>query len=394
MKRLQSFFFSSSNNRFNKRQSSLVRKSPSNRRLRLEPLEKRELLAVDALGASELYGPPTIETFSIANATPTVAALVSEPVANASVNVDVNLDPNVSGVAFSIRRDNSNLKFWRASSKSGGEYEFTNGECGLSGSCCIWAEYASTGNTNYTLTLVARDSSTGAELFTEEMTFRPFNSVLVIISGRNQTPSNPINNATHAIVQMALDLYSTEVYDVHVYPPSDVGDCNSGLNMGNGIAYNEIVNAINNRGVNNIGLAGYSYGGGAIYGLSQRLHRNKLPVNHTDRLNDIANNYSIDFAAYIDAIMNGSYLAYAQNTPPIDVEHFYNRYQTNDRDYYNYYFQIFGQAFVEAYNNNQNCNNLTVIDPEDNIERFVDHYIIDDLVCDELAIEIQTYLTR
>jgi len=315
---------------------------------------------------------------------------------NDLIRVDIQVEPVIAGIKYVLKKSETHTVMWSSSRKGGSPYGVPTTGTEIISSGTLWAEYTKFGNAPCTFTLAVIDRKTNRELFTEEMVFKPFNSVVIVTLGNRQNPADPIANPTHALGQWAIDLYREGIYDVHLYSNRAVAGSNSGGNMGSGTAYNEIVSAINDRGVTNVALVGYSYGGGAVYGLSRRLNRNTLPEDDPQRLTDITKSFALPFAGYIDAIQNRSWGAYAQNQAPHNATKFYNRFQTNDRDHYtDYSFPIFGQAFGEAYNTNQNCNAESVADPETGIMRLVDHYIIDELVIqDDLTEEFKGFVGR
>lgn len=262
---------------------------------------------------------------------------------NDLIRVKVNFD-TVSGVTYSIRRDSSDLKFWHSATK-GGEYAFTNNECALSSDGNIWAEYTGDGNTNYTLTLVARDSTTNTELCTEEMVFRPFNSVTCAFVGENETAgahevSPGVNNW---VVDQLLNGYDVHVWDdgydflYDEYGNNIIGgnmneDCS---NYGEGRAFEEVVNAINNRGVTEVALVGYSHGGGSVYNLAWRMYWDGQDpgILYSPRPDRILNPYTLAFTSYIDAVPNNystnGLLGDSVNDRPLGSDFHTNQYQTN-----------------------------------------------------------------
>jgi hypothetical protein len=81
-----------------------------------------------------------------------------------------------------------------------------------------------------------------------------------------------------------------EAYDSHMYVENDVAA------DGSGAVYDEIVSAVQDRGVTSIAFYSFSHGGGSIYDLSERLDANKATIGTFDIL----------FTAYIDGIENDS----------------------------------------------------------------------------------------
>jgi hypothetical protein len=221
----------------------------------------------------------------------------------------------VSGIQYVLRKDNDNLKLWNSNTKNTG-YVFTNDECIMVTPGHVWAEYASDDDDSYTLTLVAINTDTNIELFTEEIVFKPFNSVIVILGGESQEPNDPVNHpGNHGIFDWAITQYR-EGYNIYMY---NEDDCSG---YGVGATYNDLVNSINNHYIQNIAIAGYSHGGGSTYGLSWRLNENVA-----GRINDITRSFSVVLTAYIDAIWD--YTNQAENRRPLLSSRHVNYYQQN-----------------------------------------------------------------
>ena len=83
----------------------------------------------------------------------------------------------------------------------------------------------------------------------------------------------------------------------------------SGLN-GTGQVYDDIVSAVNHRGVTQIDIIGYSHGGGSTYTLARRLSRNQ-----SGGLSDIFREFSIRLTAYVDAVRDSGILAETRRPP-------------------------------------------------------------------------------
>ncbi|MDE0930439.1 MAG: hypothetical protein OSA77_07120, partial [Halioglobus sp.] len=87
---------------------------------------------------------------------------------------------------------------------------------------------------------------------------------------------------------------------------------------GSGVVYDEIVDAVQNRGVTSLGLYGFSHGGGSVYDLAERLYTNKASIG----------DFEIDFTGYIDSIENDSDVDLdAEIRRPIDTKYHVNYYQ-------------------------------------------------------------------
>jgi hypothetical protein len=88
---------------------------------------------------------------------------------------------------------------------------------------------------------------------------------------------------------------------------------------GSGAVYDEIVSAIQNRGVTSISLYGFSHGGGSVFDLSERLDANKASIGTFD----------IPFTGYIDSIENDSDTDLAPEVRlPIGTAYHVNYYQS------------------------------------------------------------------
>ena len=264
---------------------------------------------------------------------------------NDLIQVKLDFDSSVPGVTYSILRDSSDLKFWKGATKAGGEYAFTNNECVLDSSCYVWAEYASSGNATHTLTLVARDSTTGETLYTEEMVFRPFESVTCAFVGEFETAGNV--NASPGIngwvVSQLLNGYDVHVWDdgydflYDEYGNIIGGNMNNDCSIfGEGRAFDEVVNAINNRGVTKVAIVGYSHGGGSVYHLAWRMYWDGLDpgFGYTPRPDSITKAYSLVFTSYIDAVPNNytaqGMLGLSLHSRPLGSAFHTNQFQTNN----------------------------------------------------------------
>jgi hypothetical protein len=93
---------------------------------------------------------------------------------------------------------------------------------------------------------------------------------------------------------IADELYG-QGYDVMKFDEDAVSDgITGGGDAGEGIPYDEIANAVNNRLVEDVALLGYSQGGGSVWNLSNWLSQRNF-------LGDIGP-YNLVFTAYIDAV--------------------------------------------------------------------------------------------
>jgi hypothetical protein len=93
---------------------------------------------------------------------------------------------------------------------------------------------------------------------------------------------------------------------------------------GRGPVYDMIVSAINDRGVSNVAIAGYSHGGGKTFVLSQRLEANLIAASG---VTDIKKPFIVPFTAYVDAIRANDTIGEV-NKPRLSEFHT-NQYQEN-----------------------------------------------------------------
>jgi hypothetical protein len=234
-----------------------------------------------------------------------------------------------TGIKYVLRKNDTELKLWQSSTK-GTEYVFTNNEYVFQNNTSgnIWVEYASAGNSNLSFTLVAIDITSNNELFTEEIIFKPFNSVVVVLGGESQVPNDPVNiTGNHGLFDWAIARYR-EGYNVYMY---DEDNCNP---WGQGQTYIDIVNSINNHYVQSVAIVGYSHGGGSAYGLSWRLNENVA-----GRITDITRDFDIVLTGYIDAVQDST--ASPETRRPLLSQYHVNFYQRND-------YLLYGSATVVA----------------------------------------------
>ncbi|MBR2004038.1 MAG: cadherin repeat domain-containing protein [Thermoguttaceae bacterium] len=229
------------------------------------------------------------------------------------------------GIQYEIVRTGDALKFWGSSTKNLDEYIFDNNALALNAPCDLWAEYASNGDASYILTLKATNFYTADELFVETVTFRPFTSVTCAFVDRSETPGAA--QTSRGINSWAIDRL-LDGYDVYL--------CAGNAN-GEEYAFDEIINAVNNRGVNQVALVGYRYGGNSVYNLAQRLH--------DDTQDEIASDYSLAFTAYVDAVRTWP-LALAETRRPLGTAFHANYYRADG-------------AYMDDAEDNRDYSNLT-----------------------------------
>ncbi|MCS7009245.1 MAG: hypothetical protein NZL93_04835, partial [Chthoniobacterales bacterium] len=141
---------------------------------------------------------------------------------------------------------------------------------------------------------------------------------------------------------MSTVLYEDMGFDVYLYSENEqhTGFCYDVIrratwvepaDAGRGRAYEEIVDSLQYRGIRNIVALGFSYGGGAVHNLLDRLERRfrgELEPFGENPLG-VDNRFRDSFVVYVDAIVHGS-PAESLRRPPPSYSLLLNIYQTQD----------------------------------------------------------------
>src|SRR5262249_5335245 len=140
--------------------------------------------------------------------------------------------------------------------------------------------------------------------------FHTFGSIIIALGGEGQNPSVPVD-PNHGTFVTGIDLYNSG-YDVFLHSEADVAP------DGSGPAYNEVVDAIQHRMVNRVGIFGYSHGGGSTFFLADRLDVNRAGIGVFD----------IVATSYVDGVENNSNIDVNPETRrPPSSEYHANQYQ-------------------------------------------------------------------
>jgi hypothetical protein len=198
---------------------------------------------------------------------------------------------SMAGTEVIITRSSSEIRLYSLSNKADGDW-FVGGSNSfvLPSDGSYWTEYVGVGDASATLTITLRDTVHERDMLSDSLTFTPLNSVVIAIGGRLQAPTDPAN-AQSGIYDVGRSLID-DGYDAYFFPHSAVA-----IADGTGPAYDELVNAIQNRGVTDIAIAGYSWGAGGTYLLSYALNNN---VTGTET--DITKPFSLRLTGYIDGV--------------------------------------------------------------------------------------------
>jgi hypothetical protein len=218
------------------------------------------------------------------------------------------------GFEYVLVRGNTNIKVWNSDLK--GVSVLTTGSEQMltfdgSGTRTVWVENPSGGSA--TLELRARPIGGGATLASDTIQFYPFTSVIIALGGEGQGPSDP-PDGNHGMFNIAKTLY-TQGYDVHMYDEDDVSS------SGAGPAYDEVVRAVQRRGIGIVSIFGYSHGGGSTYDLAERLDVNRASIG----------TFTMPYSAYVDAIENDSDIDIeSERRRPRATGYHVNYYERND----------------------------------------------------------------
>jgi hypothetical protein len=221
------------------------------------------------------------------------------------------------GVQYRLLASNQNIRGWAGSDKSGVFH--LDGNYILTSPGNFWIEWVQPDVTQAAdLRVRVYDGTHGNFVFVgDRLHFYPFTSVVIVLGGESQVPADPVNfPGDHGMFQTAIDEYRNG-YDVHMYDEDEAGI------WGEGAAYDEVVTAINDRGLTDVAIMGYSHGGGSTHNLAWRLEQNTIPGG----LTDIANPFVVPYTAYVDAIVDHDTSA-ENRRPPLSAFHC-NQYQQN-----------------------------------------------------------------
>lgn len=250
---------------------------------------------------------------------------------------------------FILKRNNDGIRIWNSRTMQNAILDDTaeNNETEIqltkNSPTTFWVEKTKEGNS--TISLISRVDE--VDTLIDALTFKPFSSIVVVLGGEDQNPSDPADS-NHGVFDLAIQLYKRG-YDVHMYN-EDVVD-----SKGEGEAYNEIVNAIKERKVTNIAIIGYSHGGGSTHDLAEELVNTRQSIGL----------FNIAFTAYIDAIQNSAFYDMTAETrfPPGSLYHL-NFFHTGDH--------ILEGGFVQGASYNErknNCNHFQIDDDPDILTR-------------------------
>ena len=204
--------------------------------------------------------------------------------------IEVVVQVWLRNVSFVLERSSTGLRVWTTREKlPGSEITFSNGRSaplplGAASSMTLWVEWTAPTHGLADLYLVILDLDRAID----RLTFHSFRSIVMALGGEDQAPGAPVD-PNHGSFIVAAGLYQ-KGYDVHAHDEDDVAA------DGTGPVYDEVVNAIQNRGVLEVVSFGYSHGGGSTHDLVERLDVDRPGIG----------TFSIPFTSYVDGIQNDS----------------------------------------------------------------------------------------
>jgi len=189
-----------------------------------------------------------------------------------------------------LERSGGELAVWRTRDKQpGSALSFTANrstplDFGGTDSLTLWAERTAATPVLDSLSLRALEP----DALVDRLVFHAFQSLVVALGGESQVPQVPVD-PNHGTFVLAIELYERG-YDVLMRDEDEVDS------SGAGPVYTEVVNAIQHRAVGELGIFGYSHGGGSTYDLCDRLNTFRAGIG----------TFAIPFTSYVDGVENDS----------------------------------------------------------------------------------------
>jgi len=239
----------------------------------------------------------------------------SVPGENDLIEVELGVDADATGLEYFLVRSSPAIRVFSQSSK-GTPLLGASDEAQLTfstGTRTVWVENPLGGTALLTFEARRAGGAGAGAVARDVLRFYPFTSIVIALDGEFQTPTDPPSPINGGISEMAIELHKAG-YDAHMYDEDVVSG------SGEGQAYDEVVSAIQERGVTSVAIYGFSHGGGSTYDLSKRLDDNRASIGV----------FAIVYTAYIDGIENDSSFDLDSETrlPPSSAYHV-NYYQRN-----------------------------------------------------------------
>ena len=230
---------------------------------------------------------------------------------NDLIEVALTLAGLPEGATLQLARSAASLRLWSSATKGNGVLvdEASTTLSLAAGTTTFFAELVALDAADLTVSVI--DTISGNVVASDVLRFRPFASLVIGLDGEFLTPSDPPSGLNSGIAEMSVALRALG-YDSHMYAESVVDP------TGSGELYDEIVSAVQDRGVTEIACIGFSHGGGSCHDVLAKLSA------------DGVGGFTVPFTAYIDGISNASDLTtLAEDQLPIGSAYHVNFYQTN-----------------------------------------------------------------
>ncbi len=230
------------------------------------------------------------------------------------VELTIAQSPVLAGFEYVLSRSNANIKVWDSPNKTTAILD-GNHESAIAFTASqrtVWVENPFGGSAF--LHLNARNKVSGGVITGDTLRFYSFTTVVIALDGEGNVRVDPsLGLRSNGIPDITVALY-TAGYDAFMYDEDFVSG------NGSGVVYNDVVEAIQERGVTQVAIVGFSHGGGSTYDLAARLNANRASIGTFD----------IRYTAYIDGIENDSNFDLNSETrlPPTSAFHV-NLYQSN-----------------------------------------------------------------
>jgi hypothetical protein len=251
------------------------------------------------------------------------------PNENDLIRTDITISPQLtstdSSLKYVLKKSSTKVTFWGASTKGSTPYSIPDAGKSIISGGTLWVEWRANAHATADLSIEAIETKTGNTVIKDEITYSTFTSVTNAFVGEHQTAGNrTVSPGVNDWVAGEL----SEGYDVHVWDDGhDWFSRDEADEWGRGPAYDELVNAVNYRGVNKLALIGYSHGGGTVYNVSWRINKNY----EDSKGKTFLNTRQLVFTSYIDAVSNSNYFNPSEENrkPPGSLFHL-NQYQENE----------------------------------------------------------------
>ena len=205
--------------------------------------------------------------------------------------IEVTVTINPADTPMQLLRSQPDLEVWTTRNRQPGSQVSFSGDRSATlpfgagaTTLTLWIESTAPAHGTTDLSIVRADRTAPKDV----LQFHTFQSIVMALGGEGQVPTSPPDPG-HGTFLVANDLYALG-YDVLQYDEDNVSS------NGSGSVYQEIVNAIQQRGVNQVAVFGYSHGGGSVYHLCDRLDLNRGTIGV----------FELEYTAYVDSVRNNS----------------------------------------------------------------------------------------